>query len=125
MTGEPDSNEGRTPPTIELKATEVQDRDHDPAAASDADAASGDAATPPNSGPADTSPPPSRNAGRLASHAVSATLGAVLTAAVVVGLWFAGIIPRHAATAPAASDSNGATEPSTPGDRTGPFRSPR
>ena len=119
MTGEPDSNEGRTPPTIELKATEVQDTGqdtgHDPAAANDPGAAPGDAAPPPNSGPTETPPPASRNAGRFASHAVSATIGAVLTAAVVVGLWFAGIIPRHPATAPAASESTAATEARTPG----------
>jgi hypothetical protein len=109
MTSEPDSNEGRTPPTIELKATEV----HDPAAPTDAGAAP-DASPEPESGAAATSPPPSGGAGRLASHAVSATIGAVVTAAVVVGLWFAGIIPRHAATAPSASVSTPATEAPTP-----------
>jgi hypothetical protein len=109
MTSEPETNEGRTPPTIELKATEV----HDPAAATDAGTAPGDASTPPSSGAAETSPPPGGSSRRLASHALSATIGAVVTAAVVVGLWFAGIIPRHAATAPA-SVSPAATAP-TPG----------
>lgn len=114
MTGEPDSNEGRTPPTIELKATEVQDTGHDPAAASDAGAVPGDAAPPPNAGPAETSLPPSRSGGRLAYCAVSALIGAVVAAAVVVGLWFAGIIPQHAATAPTAAVSSAATEARTP-----------
>lgn len=109
MTSEPDSHEGRTPPTIELKATEV----HDPAAATDAGAAAGDASPEPSSGAAETSPPPG-GGGRLASHAISATIGAVVTAAVVVGLWFAGVIPRHTATAPHESVSPAATEARAP-----------
>lgn len=110
MTSEPDSNEGRTPPTIELKATEV----HDPAAATDP--AAGDASPGPTSGAAETPPPPGGSSGgRLASHALSATIGAVVTAAVVVGLWFAGVIPRHGATAPPASVSPAATEARAPG----------
>jgi hypothetical protein len=46
---------------------------------------------------------------------LSATIGAVVTAAVVVGLWFAGVIPRHAATAPPASVAPAVTEARTPG----------
>ncbi|MGB6732797.1 MAG: mitofilin family membrane protein [Xanthobacteraceae bacterium] len=98
MTSEPDSKPGRRPPTIELKATEVEQ----PAAT----APSGEtaaAATPPPDSPSSASPSPRSNAGSargLKSYAVGAILGAVAIAVIAAVLWFTGVIPSRQVAAP-------------------------
>ncbi len=122
MTSEPDSKPGRRPPTIELKATEVDT----PAPA----APSGGAA--PAEEPAPKADAPTRqgsapqaagrqtgggSAGRLKSHAVSAGLGALAMAAIVAGLWLEGIVPWRQAAAPIATAAPGVAAPKTEPDR--------
>jgi len=93
---EPDNNPGRRPPTIELTATEIEQP------ASTPDAGAGQSDTP---GAAT-----GKSRGRLASHAVSAAIGAVAAAAAVAGLWLAGLPPsRQPAAPPAATLSPFAT----------------
>jgi hypothetical protein len=129
MTSEPDNTSGRRPPTIELKATEVEAET--PAAAPET------AATAPVDGPAETpdqqasSPQAAeeetinpaaddRPGGLLKSSAVGGFVGAVTTAAIVAGLWFAGFgLAREMAPGPssvaspsaALSPSAGSTQP--------------
>jgi len=92
---EPDSNPGRRPPTIELTATEVEQ----PASTANSGAGQGD-----------TRGATGKSGGRLALHAVSAVIGAVAAAAVVAGLWLAGLPPsRQAAVPPAATLPSSAT----------------
>ena len=110
MTSEPDNTSGRRPPTIELKATEVEAEP--PASAPDTAAAApadGRAEIPdqqasnPQAAEEETINPPAgdRPGGLLKSSAVGGFFGAVTTAAIVAGLWFAGLLPwRDAATAP-------------------------
>ena len=108
MTSEPDGNPGRRPPTIELKATEVEaDKLASDAAATEPAARRGEEAPDPQSpGP----PGDEILRSRLKPHAVSALVGAVVMAVIVAGLWFAGLLPwRDTATAP-----NSATPPSPP-----------
>ncbi len=102
MTSEPDSKAGRRPPTIELKATEVEQPD-----ATAPSGAGGPADTPAPESSGSTSPGPQPNAassatstGRLKSHAVSAIVGAVAMAAIVAGLWAAGFVPSREVAAP-------------------------
>lgn len=102
MTSEASSNDGRRPPTIELKATEVPE----PAAAADAGASPGDAAPAQNSGPAESAPPPSGGAGRLLLHALSAIVGAVAAVAIIAALWFGGIVSLHRPTAPVSATAS-------------------
>lgn len=102
MTSEPDSNDGRRPPTIELKATEIPE----PTAAADAGAVPGDAAARPSSGATETSAPRSSGASQLWGHAVSAIIGAVAAMAIVAGLWFAGVVSRHQPNAPVSTASS-------------------
>lgn len=101
MTSDPDSKPDRRPPTIELTATEV-DKPTSPKGAG--------ATEPPGTG---TSEPTAKrvsgaSGGRLKSHAISACIGAIATAAIVAGLWFAGFAPsRQAAAPPAAAAPQG------------------
>lgn len=108
MTSEPDSSDGRRPPTIELKATEVPD----PAAAA-IRGAPGDGAPPPNSGTTETSAPSGRGS-RAASHALSAIVGAVVMAAIGAGLWFAGALPLRAPAGSNGAVSTASTEAPAP-----------
>ncbi len=107
MTSEPDSKGGRRPPTIELKATEVDQPD----AATQSGAAAPPDAAPRESQAAKSSEPPPRgsSSGRLMAGAASAIIGATAMAAIVAGLWIAGYLPSHrAALSPGATASNGA-----------------
>ncbi len=106
MTSEPDSKPGRRPPTIELKATEVEQ----PAAAGQPDATAppggsgaADAPPPQSSGPASEGAQPTASSpSRLKSHALGAVLGAVAMAVIAAALWFAGVVPPREAAAPSA-----------------------
>ncbi len=99
MTSEPDSKPGRRPPTIELKATEVEE----PAAASPSgETAAADTASPDS--PRSASPSPPSNAGPargLKSYALGAILGAVAMAVIVGALRFTGILSSREAATPA------------------------
>ena len=87
MTSEPDSPSRRRPPTIDLTATEVKD-EH---AAPEADAPANSHASPRLAGP------------------LGVLIGAVVVAAIAVGLWFAGVVPARDAV-PASSPSSGAMD---------------
>jgi hypothetical protein len=84
MTSETDNTPRRRPPTIDLTATEVEadwpasHHVHDSEASKPA--------------AADTQ---SRPDGRLGQHTLGAVAGAIVTAAIVVGLWFAGYVPSR------------------------------
>jgi hypothetical protein len=84
MTSEPDNKSGRRPPTIDLKATEVDKPAAETAQPAGERTANADAASPKAGG---------RSAGRLKSHALSAGIGALATAAIIVLLWMKGLIP--------------------------------
>ncbi len=107
MTSEPDSKGGRRPPTIELKATEVDQPD----SATQSGATAPPDAAPRESEAAKSSEPPPRGSstGRLMARAAGAIIGATAMAAIVAGLWIAGYLPSHrAALSPGATASNGA-----------------
>lgn len=100
MTGESDSTSsgasgsasGRPPPTIELTATEVEQPNAgkaEPAATSDQEKpeSSSTAAESQDASAARATP---RARGPLLAHIISAVIGAVAAAAVLVGLWFFG-----------------------------------
>src|SRR5580704_12787121 len=91
MTSEPDNKSGRRPPTIDLKATEVDKPAAGTAQPAGERAATTDAASPEASG---------RLASRLKSHALSAGIGAIAMAAIVVLLWMKGFIPINEPTVP-------------------------
>ena len=98
MTSEPDSKPGRRPPTIELKATEVEQPE---STAPSGEAAAPDTPATERRAPASPSPPAKPGAGRgLKSHAVGAIVGALVMAAIVAGLWLAGFVPSREAAAP-------------------------
>jgi hypothetical protein len=84
MTSEPDNKSGRRPPTIDLKATEVDKPAAGTAQPAGERTANADAASPKAGG---------RSAGRLKSHALSAGIGAIATAVIIVLLWMKGFIP--------------------------------
>ncbi len=87
MTSEPDSTSRRRPPTIDLTATEVEtDAPRQQAEQGDAKARAG-----------------LNFGGRLVAPALAALAGAVLTAALGAGLWFAGVVPPQSTTAPKAT----------------------
>ena len=99
MTSEPDSKPGRRPPTIELKATEVE---QPKASAPSGETAAAD--TPPPDSPSSASPRPPPNAGPargLKSYALRAILGAVAMAAIVAALRFTGVLSSREAAVPA------------------------
>jgi len=114
MTSEPAGEDQRRPPTIELKATEVQSdpaRDAGDSAAAGASGGSGaDSTAQPEPSAAETASRPGRS-GQGVFHAVSAAIGAVVAAAIVAGLWFANIVPPRQGTGVAAPASS-ATSPS-------------
>ncbi len=92
MTSEPDSKPGRRPPTIELKATEVEQPE---ATASSGETAAADTPPPESASPASPSPP--SNAGRrprpenLCLRRDSRRRGGGWS--IVAALWFTGVIP--------------------------------
>jgi hypothetical protein len=95
MTSESDSTSGRRPPTIELTATEVEQpqapqttapaeetaKTDKPAQKTTAEAAARKASDP---------KPAAKSQGHLLVHAISAAIGAIVAAAVFIGLWLAG-----------------------------------
>jgi hypothetical protein len=103
MTSEPDSTARRRPPTIDLTATEVEtEKPEKP----EKQAQEAGGTTPADDGMKGQAAPrehASRNfAGGLKPHAIGAVAGAIVMAAIVVGLWLAGLVPLHNA-APAAN----------------------
>jgi hypothetical protein len=98
MTSEPDSKPGRRPPTIELKATEVEQPE---ATAPTGDTAAADTPPPESSNPASPNPPSNAGAGRgLKTYAFGAILGAVAMLVIVAALRFTGVLPSREAAAP-------------------------
>ena len=98
MTSEPDSKPGRRPPTIELKATEVEPPEATaPSGEFCGRNASSGIAQCGIAGPAAKRPGP---AAALKSYAVGAILGAVAIAAIVAALRFTGVIPSREVAAP-------------------------
>jgi hypothetical protein len=111
MTSEPDSKPGRRPPTIELKATEVEQPE--------APAPSGEAAaaeTPQSAGPTSPGSQPDGTSLRLKSYAVGALLGAVVMVVIVAVLRFTGVLASREAVAPrlAATPESSAAMHATP-----------
>ncbi len=107
MTSEPDSTPRRRPPTIELTATEVE---------SEKQAATRQSAVPdPKDSRVDEKNAPGEPAGkslggRLRSPAIGAVLGAaagaIATAAIVAGLWIAGLTPPRETAVPASAPAS-------------------
>jgi hypothetical protein len=97
MTSEPDSKPGRRPPTIELKATEVE---------SSAPAQNAGAAQPAGGAPDEpaadkpfaASSPGGSPGSSSRFYAVSAGVSALAVGAVAVGLWVAGYLPTGSGT---------------------------
>jgi hypothetical protein len=108
MTGESDSALGRRPPTIELKATEVEQpkRDaHRPDGAAQSDSRSQGASSEqraPHSAEqaAAQAQAATRSGGRWMRRSVGGAFGALAIAVVTVGLWYAGVLPRHETASP-------------------------
>ena len=105
MTSEPDSKPGRRPPTIELKATEV-----DPPSATGESGGAGAAGEQPTAGdpPRQEASAP-RAPSRLKSHVVSGIIGAIVALAIGAGLWLAGFAPAHRIASSATDAPNGVT----------------
>jgi hypothetical protein len=105
---DPDSAQRRRPPTIDLTAKEVETgRPADGAESSTASAASADNSTGQGS-PSEhgSSPAP----GRKTPYIVGGLIGAAAGAAIIVGLWFAGLAPQGWSAAP----QRAATSPLAP-----------
>src|SRR5271156_2504395 len=126
MTSEPDSKPDRRPPTIELKATEIEN----PAAATES-AAEGVAAPdqPASNHQSSNELTPEQQAAgpqqgkvagsRMRSRTVGAIVGAIVIGAIIAGLWLAGFAPwREAApppsSPPAVAVASGPMAPSSP-----------
>jgi hypothetical protein len=88
MTSESDSTSGRPPPTIELKATEVESRKPRDTAPPDSaeETVKADSSAQQTSDPKAAAP----SQPRLLLHGISAAIGAVAAAAVLIGLWLFG-----------------------------------
>jgi hypothetical protein len=109
MTNESDSTSGRRPPTIELTATEVDKPKAPPDTASAEKTAKADkpepkttakAAAPEASDPKPKPESQGRLQGRWLVHAISAAIGAIAAAAILIGLWLAGFtLARDVVTA--------------------------
>jgi len=99
---EPDSTPRRRPPTIDLTATEVD-------TAKPAQESGGTQPADGRVGEQHASEERSRwsFAGGLWSHAVGAAAGAVVAAAIIFGLWLAGVVPSTNGTPPAANSGAG------------------
>src|SRR5579883_452182 len=105
MTGESDSTSGRRPPTIELKATEVEEPKADTARPrEEATAGRSSAETGEQAAAAQARAEPkaaARSRGRLLFHGMSAAIGAIVAAVVLVGLWLASFtLARNVITSP-------------------------
>ena len=99
MTSEPDSKPGRRPPTIELKATEVEN----PAPAQNTGPAepTGAAVHELTAEPSSAAPSSGRSRSRLKFYAFGASASALAVIAVAAGLWATGYLPTGSAIAPA------------------------
>jgi hypothetical protein len=127
MSSEPDNNSGRRPPTIELKATEV-DADKPAAAPPDAAAAASadehteapdQQASNPQASTEETfgRPADERSGILLKSSAVGGFIGAIATGAIVAGLWFAGFgSNREVAPASTSAAQPGSAAPPSAND---------
>src|SRR5579872_579193 len=107
MTNETDDKSGRRPPTIELQATEVGGAANEPG---NAHAAGGAEQETSSAAAGANGTSSARSGARFIPHIASAVLGAVVVAAAVAVLWFAGIIPAREA-APVATASGAPTAP--------------
>ncbi len=111
MTSESDSTSGRRPPTIELTATEVEppqaaQGSAAPKPAADADPPKQAAAENPATQAAPKPKLAARSEGRMIAHAVSAAIGAIAAATVLVGLWLLGFtLARDVVTEATTSDA--------------------
>ncbi|MGB7079126.1 MAG: hypothetical protein WBD53_18225, partial [Xanthobacteraceae bacterium] len=133
MTSEPAGPDERHPPTIELKATEVQNPGQDTPQGSGQDTASSpagaaetsgsepsDSARQHGPGPTETTPPPARGSSQMIFHAMSAIVGAVVAAAIVAGLWIGGIVPPRQGTEPSATAPSATAPSATASSATAP-----
>jgi hypothetical protein len=94
---DPDSAQRRRPPTIDLTAQEVETgRPADGAESSTASAASADSAGQSGASERGSSPAPRRTM----PYIVSGFIGAAAAAAIIVGLWLAGLAPQGWSAAP-------------------------
>jgi hypothetical protein len=107
MTNETDDKSGRRSPTIELQATEVGGAANEP---DNAHAAGGAEQETSSAAAGANGASSARSGARFTPHIASALLGAVIVAAAVAVLWFAGIIPAREA-APVATASSAPTAP--------------
>src|SRR5579884_1415738 len=89
MTSEPDGRPERRPPTIELKAREVE---AEKAESTSQTGAAGDTGSQ-SAGGAAAEPAASRSGGSAGRYALGALGGAVVMAAILGGLWVAGFAP--------------------------------
>jgi len=99
MTSEPDNKSGRRPPTIELKATEVEAEQPAAAPADERAATLDQRASDAQASTEETfnRQADERSGGLLTSSAVGGFIGAIATGAIVAGLWFAGFGPAREA----------------------------
>jgi len=116
MTGEPDNTSGRRPPTIELKATEVEAEQPAAAPADERAATPDQQASDAGASTEETfnGQAGERSGGLLKSSAVGGFIGAIATGAIVAGLWFAGFGPaREAAPVPTSAVPPGSAAPAS------------
>jgi hypothetical protein len=102
MTSEPDSTPRRRPPTIDLTATEIETEK--PAAEPGGTHSAGDRGDAQGAAEARWG---ARFTCRLRPHAISAAAGAVALAAIVFGLWLAGVLPAQNSSPPAQQNASG------------------
>jgi hypothetical protein len=102
MTSEPDSTPRRRPPTIDLTATEIETEK--PAAEPGGTHAAGDRGHAQGAAEGRWG---TRFTSRLRPHAISAAAGAVALAAIVFGLWLAGVLPAENSSPPAQQNGTG------------------
>ncbi len=106
MTSEPDSTPRRRPPTIDLTAQEIETERQ---AGSTQDAAAADAVKDHVAGNA-----PGGRIGRAKPYAFGAVAGAIAVAAILAGLWLAGLVPMRETAAPLTTPvAQGARTPAT------------
>ncbi len=104
---EPDNTPRRRPPTIDLTAKELETEETAPPQDSTASGAAADRAASSESAPSS----------RVVPYATGIVAGAVVVAAIVAGLWFAGLLPPHEAATPNAPTASAGDEVSSRLDR--------
>ena len=100
---EPDNTPRRRPPTIDLTAKELETGETAPPQDSAASGAAADRAAASESAPSS----------RVVPYATGIVAGAVVVAAIVAGLWFAGLLPPHEAATPNAPTASAGDEVSS------------